>query len=423
MEDRLSPADTSPVAAKELVAGRRRPRLAKRSLFFGAAFVSAIGYIDPGNYATNIEAGAHYGHMLLWVVVWANLIAVLVQLLSSKLGLATGASLAEVLRAHLPPWARWAYWIQAEILAVATDLAEFVGAALGFKLLFDLTLFEGAVLTGIASWAILSIERRGLKPLELVIGSMLAAVALIYVLELAFSHPAPKALLEGALVPTLSGENSLYLAAGILGATVMPHVIYLHSALSRSDAQTFATTSRKKLWWWSRWDVGIAMAIASFVNFAMLAMAAAVFHPVHSDLAGIETAYRTLEPLAGPFAARIFGLSLIIAGLASTVVGTLAGQEVMQGFVGFRIPLLVRRAVTMAPSFMVILAGFDVTRVLVLSQVVLSFGIAFALIPLVIFTSRPTLMGDLANRRMTNALAWTAVVIVVALNIVLMVTT
>jgi manganese transport protein len=402
------------------VARQREQRLLRKAVFFGPAFVAAIGYVDPGNYATNIQAGAQYGSMLLWVIVWANLIAVLVQLLSSKLGLATGLSLAEVLRAHLPPWATWAYWVQAEVLAIATDLAEFVGAALGFRLLFGVTLLHGAILTGAISCAILAMERRGLKRLELLIGAMLALVAAIYVVELALSHPAPTAFMEGALVPMLSGKDSLYLAAGILGATVMPHVIYLHSALSRSDAQTFAAVPRRLLWRSSRWDVAVAMTIASFVNMAMLAMAAAVFHPAHAGVAGIETAYRTLEPLLGPFAAHIFGLSLIIAGLASTVVGTLAGQEVMQGFVRFRIPLLVRRAVTMAPSFLVILAGFNVTQVLVLSQVVLSFGIALALIPLAIFTSRRSIMGDLVNGRVARSLAWLAVVIILTLNVVLL---
>jgi manganese transport protein len=394
----------------------------RRRLFLGAAFVCAIGYVDPGNYATNIQAGAEYGDMLIWVIVWANLIAVLVQLLSSKLGLATGSSLAELLHAHLPPWANWAYWIQAEILAVATDLAEFVGAALGFELLFGVTLLQGAILTGVISWAILSIELRGLKPLELVIGTMLAMVAAVYVLELVLSHPAPMAIVKGAVIPQLAGEKSVYLAAGIFGATVMPHVIYLHSALSRSDARSFAGASRLNLWRWSRWDIGIAMTLASFVNLAMLAMAAAVFHPAHSNVVEIETAYKTLEPLLGPFAEHIFGLSLIIAGLASTVVGTLAGQEVMQGFVGFRIPLFVRRAVTMIPSFAVILLGFNVTRVLVLSQVILSFGIALALIPLVLFTSRQSIMGDLVNRRATVVLAWVVVVVIVAMNVVLLAT-
>lgn len=414
------------VAGPGAVAKPHTPRCAssasQRQLFLGAAFVCAISYIDPGNYATNIQARAEYGAMLIWVIVWANLIAVLVQLLSSKLGLATGSSLAELLHAHLPPWANWAYWIQAEILAVATDLAEFVGAALGFELLFGMTLLQGAILTGIISWAILSIELRGLKPLELVIGSMLAMVAAVYVLELVLSHPAPMAIVRGAVVPQLAGEKSLYLAAGIFGATVMPHVIYLHSALSRSDARSFAGASRLNLWRWSRWDIGIAMTLASFVNLAMLAMAAAVFHPAHSNVVEIEIAYKTLEPLLGSFAEHIFGLSLIIAGLASTVVGTLAGQEVMQGFVGFRIPLFVRRAVTMIPSFVVILLGFNVTRVLVLSQVILSFGIALALVPLVLFTSRPSIMGDLVNRRATIVLAWVVVVVIVAMNIVLLAT-
>lgn len=401
--------------------GQTRPLL-KKAVFLGPAFVAAIAYIDPGNYATNIQAGAQHGYMLMWVIVWANLMAILIQAMSSKLGLATGLSLAEMLRLRLPTWARWIYWGQAEVIAIATDIAEFVGAALGFKLLFGISLLDGAVLTGIVSWAILSIERRSLKRLELLIGCMLGAVALIYLIELAVSHPEPAAIAKGALIPVLSGKSSIYLAAGILGATVMPHVIYLHSALSRSDAQAFATASRRELWGSSRWDVAIAMSMASFVNLAMLAMAAKVFYPAHSDIAEIETAYKTLEPLLGAFATHIFGLSLIVAGLASTTVGTLAGQEVMQDFVGFRIPVFARRVVTMVPSFLVIMSGFDTTQALVLSQVVLSLGITFALAPLVIFTNRRSIMGDLVNGKVTMAAAWLVLFLIVGLNILLLAT-
>ena len=403
--------------SQSIASGGTPPRGLRRALFMGPAFVAAIGYIDPGNYATNIQAGADFGYQMLWVVVWANLMAAAIQLLSAKLGLATGESLASMLGKRLPRWAVYPYWIQAEIIAMATDLAEFVGAALGFKLLFGMTLMQGAVATAVISWVVLMMESRHMKPLQATIGTMLLAVASIYVLEMFFSHPAPVSLFEGALLPGFEGRDSVYLAAGILGATVMPHVIYLHSALSRSDVQAYGRLSRKHIYRSSRWDVAIAMTIAGFVNFAMLAMAAAVFHG--SDVPGvgdIEVAHKTLEPLLGQFASQVFGASLLIAGLASTIVGTLAGQEIMSGFVRFRIPLSLRRAITMAPSFVVIALGLNVTHVLVMSQVVLSFGIALALIPLLLFTSDRKLMRGYANPTWVKMLGWSIVAVVVMLN-------
>ncbi|MDD3576981.1 Nramp family divalent metal transporter [Halothiobacillus sp.] len=395
------------------------PRSSKRTriLFLGPAFVAAIGYIDPGNYATNIQAGADYGYLLLWVVVWANLMAALIQMLSAKLGLATGESLASQLGKRLPRWAVYPYWIQAEILAMATDIAEFVGAALGFKLLFGFTLMEGAIITAIISWAVLSLETRNLKTLQIVIGGMLLSVALIYVVELLFSHPHPASVLEGALIPGFDGRDSVFLAAGILGATVMPHVIYLHSALSKADLVKYGKLHRKTMFRSTKWDVAIAMTIAGFVNLSMLAMAAAVFYGNPSAESGsIENAYVTLSPLLGEIAAQIFGASLLIAGLASTIVGTLAGQEIMNGFVRFRIPLWLRRAITMTPSFIIIALGLNVTEVLVYSQVVLSFGIALALIPLVLFTSDRKLMRGYVNPTWVRWLGWLTVVVVVSLN-------
>lgn len=393
------------------------PRGLRRALFMGPAFVAAIGYIDPGNYATNIQAGADFGYQLLWVVVWANLMAATIQLLSAKLGLATGESLASMLGRRLPRWAVYPYWIQAELIAMATDLAEFVGAALGFKLLFGMTLMQGAVATAVISWVVLMMESRHMKPLQATIGTMLLAVASIYVLELFFSHPAPVSLFAGALLPGFEGHDSVYLAAGILGATVMPHVIYLHSALSRGDVEAYGRLNRKHIYRSSRWDVAIAMSVAGFVNFAMLAMAAAVFHGSEVPGVGdIEVAHQTLEPLLGRFASQVFGASLLIAGLASTIVGTLAGQEIMSGFVNFRIPLTVRRAITMAPSFLVIALGLNVTHVLVMSQVVLSFGIALALIPLLLFTSDRKLMRGYANPTWVKALGGSIVGVVVVLN-------
>ncbi|SPZ65169.1 Nramp family divalent metal transporter [Serratia quinivorans] len=390
----------------------RSSRKIKLSLM-GPAFIAAIGYIDPGNFATNIQSGASFGYTLLWVVVWANVMAMLIQLLSAKLGIATGKNLAEHIRDRFPRPAVWAYWVQAEIIAMATDLAEFIGAAIGFKLLLGVTLLEGAILTGIATFLILLLQQRGQKPLEWVIGSLLLFVALAYMVELVFSQPQLGPLLTGMALPDLPNGDAVFLAAGVLGATIMPHVIYLHSSLTQaagenSKADRYAAT---------KVDVAIAMTIAGFVNLAMMATAAAAFHfNGHSGITDLDQAYLTLQPLLGQAAATIFGLSLVAAGLSSTVVGTLAGQVVMQGFVRFYIPLWVRRVVTMLPSFIVIMLGMDATRILVLSQVLLSFGIALALVPLLSFTGNRELMGEMVNSRTIQTIGKLIVVVVVGLN-------
>lgn len=390
----------------------RPSRKIKLSLM-GPAFIAAIGYIDPGNFATNIQSGAAFGYTLLWVVVWANVMAMLIQLLSAKLGIATGKNLAEHIRDRFPRPAVWAYWVQAEIIAMATDLAEFIGAAIGFKLLLGVTLLEGAILTGIATFLILMLQQRGQKPLELVIGGLLLFVAAAYIVELVFSQPQLSGLIKGMAIPDLPNGDAVFLAAGVLGATIMPHVIYLHSSLT----QTAGENSKADRYASTKVDVAIAMTIAGFVNLAMMATAAAAFHfSGHSGVADLDQAYLTLQPLLGHAAATVFGLSLVAAGLSSTVVGTLAGQVVMQGFVRFYIPLWVRRLVTMLPSFIVILLGMDATRILVLSQVLLSFGIALALVPLLRFTGNRELMGDMVNSRTIQNLGWLIVLIVVGLN-------
>ncbi|HKN02593.1 MAG TPA: Nramp family divalent metal transporter [Buttiauxella sp.] len=392
----------------------RRLRLA----LMGPAFIAAIGYIDPGNFATNIQAGSSFGYKLLWVVVWANMMAMLIQILSAKLGIATGKNLAEQIRDHYPRPVVWLYWIQAEIIAMATDLAEFIGAAIGFKLILGISLLQGAVLTGIATFLILMLQRRGQKPLEKVIGGLLLFVAAAYIVELIFSQPNLAELGKGMLIPDLPNSEAVFLAAGVLGATIMPHVIYLHSSLT----QHMHHGNRAERYSATKWDVAIAMTIAGFVNLAMMATAAAAFHFTgHTGVADLDEAYLTLQPLLSHSAATIFGLSLVAAGLSSTVVGTLAGQVVMQGFVRFYIPLWVRRSVTMAPSFIVILMGLDPTRILVMSQVLLSFGIALALVPLLIFTSNDKLMGDLVNTRVVKTTGWVIVAIVVALNLWLLI--
>ncbi|MCG8158312.1 Nramp family divalent metal transporter [Brenneria goodwinii] len=395
----------------------RTSRKIKLSLM-GPAFIAAIGYIDPGNFATNIQSGAAYGYTLLWVVVWANIMAMLIQLLSAKLGIATGKNLAELIRDRFPRPAVWAYWVQAEIIAMATDLAEFIGAAIGFKLLLGVSLLEGAILTGIATFLILMLQRRGQKPLEMVIGGLLLFVAAAYIVELVFSRPELAALTKGIVIPSLPTSEAVFLAAGVLGATIMPHVIYLHSSLTQHEGEH----SRAERYSATKVDVAIAMTIAGFVNLAMMATAAAAFHySGNQNIVDLDRAYLTLEPLLGKAAATIFGLSLVVAGLSSTVVGTLAGQVVMQGFVRFHIPLWVRRTVTMLPSFIVILSGMDPTRVLVVSQVILSFGIALALIPLLAFTGNRELMGNLVNSRLVQNAGKVIVVLVISLNLYLLI--
>ena len=400
--------------AERAARGARKVKLA----LLGPAFVAAIGYIDPGNFATNIQAGASYGYKLLWVVVWANVMAMVIQLMSAKLGIATGKNLAEHIRDRFPRPAVWFYWVQAEIIAMATDLAEFIGAALGFKMLLGISLLQGAVLTGVATFLILMLQNRGQKPLELVIGGLLLFVAAAYIVELFFSQPKMTELLQGMALPSLPTADAVFLAAGVLGATIMPHVIYLHSSLTQNGGRG---SSRGERYSSTKLDVAIAMTIAGFVNLAMMATAAAAFHfNGHSGVADLDQAYLTLKPLLSDAAALVFGLSLVAAGLSSTVVGTLAGQVVMQGFIHFHIPLWLRRAITMLPSLIVIMAGWDPTRILVMSQVLLSFGIALALVPLLVFTGKQELMGDMTNSRIMQTVGWVIVVLVVALNIYLL---
>jgi len=401
--------------------GRRWQGPGRLLPFLGPAFIASVAYIDPGNFATNIQGGAEFGYRLLWVVLWANLMAMLVQTMSAKLGIATGKNLPEVIRERYPRPVVWFYWVQAELIAMATDLAEFLGAALGFQLLFGLPLWVGAVLAAGATFAILTIEGFGFRPLEAVITVLVGVIALAYVLEMVFSHPDMGAVTAGMLIPGFRGGQSVYLATGILGATVMPHVIYLHSALTQGRIRPTSEAQAKRIYRFTKWDVVIAMGVAGFVNMAMLAMSAATFHfSGNQTVADITTAYRTLTPLLGSAASAVFAISLLASGISSSVVGTMAGQTVMQGFVGFTIPLWVRRAVTLLPSFAVILLGLDPTSILVLSQVVLSFGIALALVPLLLFLQDRTIVGSFVNRRLTRWASWAVTAMIVVLNIYLL---
>jgi manganese transport protein len=389
--------------------------------FLGPAFIAAVAYIDPGNFATNIAAGAKFGYLLVWVIVASNLMAMLIQTLSAKLGIATGRNLAEVCRDELPRRLVIGLWLQTEAIAIATDLAEFLGAALGLHLLFGMALLPAAFITAVASFAILGLQRFGFRPLEAVISVLVLVIGLCYVIELFKSQPDAGAVAKHAVVPGFQGKESVLLAVGILGATVMPHVIWLHSALTQDRIIAENDEQQRRLMRFTRIDVIIAMTIAGLINIAMLVMAASTFfRSGHHDVGSLESAHKTLTPLLGSAASVLFAIALLASGLSSSAVGTLAGQVVMQGFIRRRIPLFVRRAITMIPAFVVIAAGADPSRTLVLSQVVLSFGIPFALIPLVWFTRDRAVMGVLVNARVTTATAMLVAAVIVSLNVFLL---
>jgi manganese transport protein len=389
--------------------------------FLGPAFVACVAYIDPGNFATNIAGGSKFGYTLVWVIVVSNLMAMLIQTLSAKLGIATGRNLAEVCRERFPPRVTIGLWVQSELIAMATDLAEFLGAALGFHLLFGIALFPAALLTGVTTFLILGLQRFGFRPFEAVIAAFVGVISACYVAELWFAHPPLGTVAKHAVIPAFSGRESVLLAVGILGATVMPHVIYLHSALTQNRIVPRDDNEARKLFRFTKIDVLIAMSLAGLVNIAMLVVAATVFYRsgLH-NVASLEVAHRTLEPLLGHASSVLFALALIASGLSSSTVGTLAGQVVMQGFIRRRIPIFVRRTVTMVPALVVIGIGVDPSRTLVLSQVVLSFGIPFALIPLVLFTSRRDVMGVLVNHRATPAGAGVGAGLISILNLFLL---
>ena len=412
-------------SADEVLSGTsKKSRLGRILPFLGPAFIASVAYVDPGNFATNIAGGARFGYTLLWVIVVSNLMAMLIQSLSAKLGIATGHNLAEHCRMSFPPWVVWSMWGLMELVAMATDLAEFLGAALGFNLLFGTPLWVAGLMTAVVTFLILGLERFGFRPLEAVITSFVGVIAVSYVIETILDRPDWGLVAYHAVVPMFSGPGSILVATGILGATVMPHAIYLHSALTQSRIVTREPAKLKRLFHFELLDVGIAMGMASLVNGAMLIMAASTFHSQGMQNVGsIEEAYRTLEPLLGTAASAIFGLSLLASGLSSSSVGTMAGQVIMQGFLHREIPVWVRRGVTMVPSLIVIFAGFDPTTTLVFSQVVLSFGLPFAIIPLVMFTSRKQLMGVLVNHRITTIIASIVAGLIVLLNIYLLYTT
>ena len=408
-------------AAVEVLNRPRNKRVSGILPFLGPAFIASVAYVDPGNFATNIQGGAQFGYTLLWVIVASNLMAILIQTLSAKLGMATGLNLAEQCRRHFSRPMVWTMWVLMELVAMATDLAEFLGAALGFYLLFGIPLGVAGVLTAVVTFLILGLERYGFRPLEIVIAGLVGIVALSYVVETVLGRPDWGEVVKGAVVPGFGGSQGVLLAAGILGATVMPHAIFLHSALTQGRIVVRDPERMRRLFRFELADVLIAMGIASLINAAMLIMAAATFYRSGMTAVGsIEDAHRTLEPLLGSAASMVFAISLLASGLSSSSVGTMAGQVIMQGFLHYHIPAWIRRLVTMLPSLVVIAIGLNPTRTLVISQVVLSFGLPFAVIPLVLFTRRADIMGTLVNRRMTSALAVLVATLIVALNLYLL---
>ncbi len=409
---------TNTAIEQAMASGRIKPRSAL--LFVGPAVIASIAYVDPGNYATNIQAGAGYGYTLLWVVLFANLIAMLFQGLSAKLGIVTGRNLAEVCRDEFSKPVVILMWIVSEIAAMATDLAEFLGGAIGLALLFNMPLMAGMGVTAIVTYGILLFERRGFRPMELIIGALIGVISLCYIVELFI---APIAWGEAAfhlVRPEIPDATALAIAVGIIGATVMPHAVFLHSGLTQHRVKVGNEADRRRVLRFSNTEVVLALAVAGVVNMAMVMMAASAFHKGHSEVAEIETAYHMLTPLLGGMAASAFLISLIASGISSSVVGTMAGQMIMQGFVGFRIPIWLRRLITMAPAFIVVALGVNATQALVVSQIILSIALPVPMISLVIFTRNRAIMGDYANGRLICALAILGALAVLSLNIVLL---
>jgi manganese transport protein len=428
MDDRVrgesvrSVSDSTTLAMQEILDGRRTG-ISGLLPFAGPAVVVSVAYMDPGNFATNIQAGARYGYALLWVVVLANIIAMLFQALSAKLGIVTGRNLAELCREHFPRPLVYTMWGVSEIAAMATDLAEFLGGAIGLSLLFHMPLLIGMAITAVVTYGILFFDKAGFRPLELVIGALVGIIGLSYLAELFITPVAWSDVGLHLLRPALPDAQAVTIAVGIIGATVMPHALFLHSGLTQSRMPPRSEVERKKLLKFSNLEVIIALTTAGMINIAMVIMAAGAFHQGHPDVAEIESAYHTLAPLLGIAAAGIFLLSLIASGISSSVVGTMAGQMIMQGFVGFRIPMWLRRAITMIPSFAVVALGVNATKALVTSQVVLSLALPFPMAALVWFTCRQDVMREYKNRNLMKLASIVAAVTVLCLNAILILQT
>lgn len=413
------PVNKTEVAARRVLASKRRG-LSALLPFIGPAFIAAVAYIDPGNYATNIQSGSEFGYKLLWVVVVANLMAMLIQSMSAKLGIATGKNLPELCREHFPAWLSFVLWVFSEVAAMGTDLAEFLGATLGLNLLFHIPLLVGTIITGIATYVILALDRFGFRPLEKLIASLVILIGVCYLGETVLSHPAFGQVVYHSFVPWLGNKDAVLLAVGVIGATVMPHVVYLHSGLTQNRIVARDEAEKKLINRFSIKEVVIAMSLAGLVNLSMMYMAASVFHGTgHTGIADITTAYQTLTPLLGPASAAVFLVSLLASGFSSSAVGTMAGQVIMQGFVGFTIPVWLRRIITMIPTVVIVALNVDPTRTLIISQVVLSLVLPMPIITLIYFTRRRDIMGGLVNRKLTTIVSSVCAVVIVFLNLFL----
>ncbi len=419
---RVSLSDRTVAAGREALGGQRRGLRAFLP-FAGPAVIASIAYMDPGNIATNIQGGAQFGYLLLWVVVLANLVAMLFQSLSAKLGIVTGQSLAQLCRTHFPRPLVYCMWIASEVAAMATDLAESLGAGIGLSLLFGLPLLVGLLITFAATYAMLMLQRRGFRPLEMLIAAFIGVIIVCYLVELAVAPPDWAAFAFHSVVPGLAGPDSVTLAVAVIGATVMPHAIYLHSSLTQNRMPVRDDADRRRVLGFSNREVLLALGVAGLVNMAMMATAATVFHEGHAGVATIETAYHTLTPLLGAGAAAVFMASLLASGLSSSIVGTMAGQVIMQDFVRFSIPLWVRRLATMLPAIVIVAMGVDSTEALVLSQVVLSLALPVPMIALLVLAGRRDVMGSFANSRLTQTAAVLAAVLVLGLNVLLLLQT
>ena len=408
-------------AIQETLAGRGRRFSAL--LFVGPAVIASIAYMDPGNFATNIQAGARYGYALLWVALLANAIAMLFQALSAKLGIVTRRNLAEMCRDELPRPVVYAFWGVSEFAAMATDLAEFIGGAIGLSLLLHIPMLLGMVIVALLTLAILHFERWGFRPIELLIGAFVATIGLCYLVELLIAPVDWGTAARGLATPILPDAGALTLGVGMIGATVMPHAIFLHSGLTSVRGAARNDGERRMLLGFSNLEVVVALTAAGLVNIAMVMMAASAFHAGHSDVAEIGTAYSILTPILGPAAAAVFLASLLVSGVSSSAVGTMAGQVIMQGFVGFKIPALLRRLVTMIPAFVVVALGINATDALVYSQVALSLALPVPMIALTLFTGRRDIMGAFVNTRLTQAAAVLGSIVILALNVVLVLQT
>jgi len=415
------PGETATARAAHASLKGERRGLARLWPFLGPAFIAAVAYVDPGNFATNISGGAQFGYLLLWVILTSNLMAMLIQSMSAKLGIATGKNLPEVCRERFPKAVTLGLWVQAEVIAMATDLAEFIGAALALNLLFGIPLFPAGLMTAVGAFGILELQRRGFRPLEAAISALVGVIVIAFAFQMFYAQPEGDRILAGLFTPQFAGTESVLLAAGILGATVMPHVIYLHSALTQRRVVGRTDEEKKKIFRFELVDVVIAMAIAGTINASMLIMAAALFHA--NGLTGvgdIDKAFHQLNVQVGSTSAILFGVALLASGFSSSSVGTMSGQVVMQGFINRSIPLWLRRFITMLPALVILAIGLNPSRSLVISQVVLSFGIPFALIPLLIHCRNRQVMGALVNRRATTAIATVVVALIVCLNVFLL---